>query len=379
MKKSIIIDRDNGFKPMDERVFEIVERKGDGHPDTICDSVVNACASKLSQMYIQQYNKPQHYNLDKAFLIAGKSKPVLGKSNPLEQPMRLLIGDRATKLREFTVDDIIIDAATDFMIKFKHVDKEDFVVEPVAAEGSAHLRSLFGDKRKMGANDTSATVGYAPLSRVENTVHTIEGVIKTLGVREPAIGEDVKIMAVRDHDRIDVTVAIAMVAQALDSLDDYVEVKNCAHGLIIESLRNWKQATVTINALDNHETGDIYITETGLSSECGDSGQVGRGNNLMGVIPLCRPASAEAEAGKNADSHVGKIYSKLAFEMANAIHGETGVENYVWMVSRIGKPITEPTYVYVELCDIYSTNNTLYTANAIVEDYLNRWLDIDYF
>ena len=199
----IIIDRDNGFKSMDERVFEIVERKGDGHPDTICDSIVNACASKLSQAYIHQYNEPQHYNLDKAFLIAGKSNPVLGKSNPLEQPMRLLIGDRATELREFTVADIIINTATDFMTKFKYVNEEDFVIEPVTAEGSAHLRSLFGDKRKIGANDTSATVGYAPRSKVENMVHTIEGIIKTLGIRESAIGEDVKIMVVRNRDKIE--------------------------------------------------------------------------------------------------------------------------------------------------------------------------------
>jgi S-adenosylmethionine synthetase len=42
----------------------------------------------------------------------------------------------------------------------------------------------------------------------------------------------------------------------------------------------------------------MYLTVLGTSAEGGDSGQVGRGNRVNGVIALNRPISTEAAAGK---------------------------------------------------------------------------------
>lgn len=65
---------------------------------------------------------------------------------------------------------------------------------------------------------------------------------------------------------------------------------------------------------------------------------------MNGVIPLNRPISNEAAAGKNPVSHVGKIYSLLTHQIAHQIvQGVDGVaEVYVWLCSQIGKPIHEP-------------------------------------
>ena len=69
----------------------------------------------------------------------------------------------------------------------------------------------------------------------------------------------------------------------------------------------------------------MYLTLLGTSAEQGDSGQVGRGNRVCGLISLNRPMSVEAAAGKNPVSHVGKIYNVLAHELAMRIYAESAV------------------------------------------------------
>ncbi len=60
--------------PVGEQPIEIVERKGLGHPDTICDLIVESISNRLSQTYLQKVGRVLHYNLDKALLAAGKSE-----------------------------------------------------------------------------------------------------------------------------------------------------------------------------------------------------------------------------------------------------------------------------------------------------------------
>ena len=90
--------------------------------------------------------------------------------------------------------------------------------------------------------------------------------------------------------------------------------------------------------------GGVYLTVTGTSAESGDSGQIGRGNKVNGVISLNRPMGTEAAAGKNPVSHVGKIYTIMTHQVAARIYEEVpGVrEVYVWMLSQIGAPIDRP-------------------------------------
>jgi len=113
-------------------------------------------------------------------------------------------------------------------------------------------------------------------------------------------------------------------------------------------------AEILVNTLDTKGLGEdgCYLTVLGTSADSGDSGEVGRGNRANGLISLNRPAGSEAAAGKNMVSHVGKIYNLLAFKIAKEIHAETGKENYVWLLSQIGKPINEPVAVSVEVVDL---------------------------
>lgn len=95
----------------------------------------------------------------------------------------------------------------------------------------------------------------------------------------------------------------------------------------------------------------MYLSVLGTSAEDADSGEVGRGNRVNGVIALNRPASAEAAAGKNAVSHVGKIYNVLSHKIANEIYTQVpGIrEVYVWLCSQIGAPIDQPIVASAQL------------------------------
>jgi S-adenosylmethionine synthetase len=110
---------------------------------------------------------------------------------------------------------------------------------------------------------------------------------------------------------------------------------------------------VAMNGLDapGAEAAGVYLTLLGTSAEDGDSGEVGRGNRVNGVISLNRPASAEAAAGKNPISHVGKLYNVLSFQLAKQIYDQvSGVrEVYVWLGSQIGQPVSEPAMAAVQV------------------------------
>lgn len=95
----------------------------------------------------------------------------------------------------------------------------------------------------------------------------------------------------------------------------------------------------------------MYLSVLGTSAEDADSGEVGRGNQVNGLIALNRPRGSEAAAGKNPVSHVGKIYSVLTHLLASRIHSKIpGVrEVVVWLCSRIGEPVDRPQTASVQV------------------------------
>jgi S-adenosylmethionine synthetase len=72
---------------------------------------------------------------------------------------------------------------------------------------------------------------------------------------------------------------------------------------------------------------------------------------VNGIIPLNRPTSSEAAAGKNPISHVGKIYNILTYHIADSIYRKvSGIEEiYVWLLSQIGQPIDRPKIVAAQI------------------------------
>jgi S-adenosylmethionine synthetase len=167
----------------------------------------------------------------------------------------------------------------------------------------------------------------------------------------PYVGEDIKIMGVRNHDNIRITIAMAFVDKYVNDIKDYVEKKEIVtnYAYSIAQRLTTKHVDIFINTADDIDNESVYITVTGTSAEAGDDGQVGRGNRVNGLITPYRPMSLEAAAGKNPVSHIGKIYNTVAMDMAERIVAEIEEveEAYCYLVSQIGKPITEP-----QVCDI---------------------------
>ena len=91
----MILVEPSPIPPLAERSIEIVERKGIGHPDTICDAVMDAISVALSQCYLREFGCVLHHNVDKGLLAAGSVALHFGGGH-VQRPMELTIGDRAT-------------------------------------------------------------------------------------------------------------------------------------------------------------------------------------------------------------------------------------------------------------------------------------------
>ena len=60
--------------PVGDMQVEMVERKGVGHPDSICDAIMDRVSVELSKEYMSQFGRILHHNIDKAFLVAGDAE-----------------------------------------------------------------------------------------------------------------------------------------------------------------------------------------------------------------------------------------------------------------------------------------------------------------
>lgn len=342
---------------------EIVERKGLGHPDTICDSIADKISIELSKAYIQKFGRVLHHNTDKSLLVAGKVGNRFGGGVIIE-PMELVIGDRATS----SVGNVIIpiheiaeSAARDWLGKnISHLDPvRDVKYRSVLKSGSAALTGIFETGEEiLGANDTSAAVGYAPLSRTEKAVLEGERFLNGCDFKKkfPETGQDVKIMGVRRKNELELTIAMNFVDRYIDSVSTYFRRKE---EVLIElqkhmgALFDFSGISYNFNMADRKDRSidGLYVTVTGTCADGADCGQVGRGNRVNGVIPLNRPTCSEAAAGKNPVSHIGKIYNLLTFRIADKIYSEVpeSQEVYVWLVSQIARPINEPCVASVKI------------------------------
>lgn len=349
-------------KPLAEQPFEIVERKGLGHPDTICDSVMEQVAVQLAQAYLKICGRVLHFNADKGLLVGGEVDCRLGGGHVIT-PMRLVMGDRATfKWRKKSVPVAEIAervASTWFRRHLPHVDPLKHLTCQVELKpASAELQSVSERRGGPVANDTSAAVGYAPFTPTESLVIQVEQFLNGASFKKAFsdTGQDVKVLGVRTKGQVALTVAMPLLSSAIRTESQYfarkTEVLRTLQSFVKQKAEPKLSVEVTLNALDRRGAGveGMYLSLLGTSAEAGDSGEVGRGNRVCGVISLRRPASAEAAAGKNPVAHVGKIYNVLAHMLAGQIHRNVkGLrEVTVWLTSQIGQPVSSPQFVMVE-------------------------------
>lgn len=346
----------------DEGPVEIVERKGLGHPDTICDALAEEFSVALSKFYLERFGLILHHNVDKALLCGGAARPSFGGGEVLE-PFDIYLSGRATaefKSVRVPIDELARASCQDWVRNHFHaLDPEKHIRLHVHTRpGSSDLLDLYLRQREAGewlANDTSCGVGYAPLSTLELAVLQIEQQLNehSFKTARPEVGEDIKVLGVRAGGRIEMTVACAFLDRFVLSCDDYLSKK----AALVDDIRRIAEpilgtpVNILLNAADDARAGNVFLTVTGTSAEAGDDGEVGRGNRANGLITPGRPMTMEATAGKNPVTHVGKLYNVAAMQIAKAlvehVPGVAAAECY--LVSAIGSLVSRPQHVDVRV------------------------------
>lgn len=368
VSKNIIVEHVD-LTPIEKQHVELVERKGIGHPDSISDGLAESVSQALCKMYLEYYGEILHHNTDQNEVVGGQSAPKFGGGRMLEPIYVLLVGRAITQVNgeRLPFSTTARDAAREYLKRFPNLDVDhDVIIDCKIGKGSQDLIQNFDELQKkctpdyggnscLLANDTSFGCSFAPLSQTETvcleTERYINGAMKK---KLKETGEDVKVMCARNGRKITMTIACAMVDRYIPDADHYASVIGEMKQRVSDYATKYTEydIDVVINHADNPESGNFYLTVTGLSAENGDDGSVGRGNRVNGLITPYRPMSMEASAGKNPITHVGKMYNILANWIADDIvkagKGEI-LEAHVRILSQIGRPISDPQTCSVQL------------------------------
>ncbi len=378
-KRNIVVAHATGTW-IEDRPVEIVERKGIGHPDSLCDGIAERISVEYTRWCMENLGAPLHHNFDKVQLVAGDVEVGYGYGEMLK-PIRIQIAGRGTPVapdgRKIPMDTIAINAAKAHIREtMKYLDPDRHcVIDSYAGRGASELIHAV---EKVTANDTSFGAAHWPRSGLENAVYETAQYINYELINQFPLGEDVKVMGARTGDNIVLTCAIPFIAPAIRDANEYVEVK----GAVRNAVQNFaakldsRKVRVDVNTADEDGTPNVYLTLTGTSAECGDDGSVGRGNRVTGIIAPFRAASLEAAAGKNPISHVGKIYNVLALLTAQDIVANVPAvrEAQVYILSQIGKPLDQPL---VATATVTTRNGDLTPAvraevEAVIDDNLAK-------
>ncbi|MFX1301415.1 MAG: methionine adenosyltransferase [Promethearchaeota archaeon] len=351
--------------PIEQQSLEIVERKGKGHPDTILDAIVENVGVRLCNYYIDSFDRILHHNVDKGSISGGRAQVGFGGGELLE-PIYICVVGRATtevfkdgNLIRIPLGTLTLQSMNETLtntLRFLDPTEQvlmDYKIKP----GSTDLTHVF-DRAVDDiprSNDTSFGVSFAPFSETERLVFETEQLLNSDAFKKkhPEVGEDIKVMGLRNNNEIQLTVAAAMIASLIPDADHYHGVIEDVTNAVLNQAKKIteRDVSIVVNSADDPKRGSYYLTLTGTSAEMGDDAGVGRGNRVNGLITPCRPMSLEAAAGKNPQNHVGKIYNVLAQLIAERVVAEEPrvSEIYVKILTRIGYPIDQPLIASAEL------------------------------
>ena len=365
---------------IDEEPFEVVETKGKGHPDNICDTLAEKISASYSKYCIDNYGIILRHMIDKLTILGGGSKVKFG-GGEMCCPIKVLVNGRFTsryqneKIDYFKIVSDTINSYFKELFPMLNIEKDLVIVDNTHHnEGPGVVYNndnttlnervkFFEAHDKLDAlrhnnhnrcNDTSTTVSYYPMSKLEKTVLNIEKLLNSseYKLKKPWVGSDIKVMGIRKNDIIEITSCVPLISCYIDNLDDYknrlFELKN---DIIIEVRKYFEDNPIEIflNTRDDYDSNDLYLTLIGSAVESGDEGAVGRGNRSRGVIPFCRKFSMEAACGKNPVYHTGKLFTVIGDVISKKIYEKYNVENVVYCTSRMGDSIDSIWNVSVEL------------------------------
>ncbi len=375
-KRNIIVTEASGPSVEDIPV-EIVERKGIGHPDSLCDGIAERISVEYARWCQNNLGVLLHHNFDKVQLVAGEVEVGFGGGR-LVKPILVQIAGRGVpsfRGQQIPLDEIAVDAARNHVREtMRHLDPDEHMeIQSYVGQGAKELQHVVD---LVTANDTSFGVSHWPRSGLEHAVYETTQYVNYELIDQFPIGEDVKVMGLRRNGQLVLTVALPFIAEHIDDATAYTEAVDAAEAAVhaYASQLDHRDVVVAVNTADDVQNNAVYLTLTGTSAEMGDDGAVGRGNRVNGVIAPFRSASLEAACGKNPISHVGKVYNVLALSAAQEIVERVADvdEATVYILSQIGAPLELPL---VATALVRSANGTVTSrARTDVEELLDARL-----
>ncbi len=378
-KEKVIVIKKNIKKNPDH---EIIERKGIGHPDTICDALASRLSQKYSEYTIKNCDgKILHHQFDKVMLIGGKTDLTWGTGRFIK-PIQVNVVGRITKSylgKKLPTTKIVNQVIEDFFSQmFPQVDIKkdltindfltDFAGPGTIKESSGSIKNMFNPVEKnvirgyekVVANDTSCCVAYAPFSSLEMAILESEKYLNNNETKKKYLwlGTDIKIMAVRYGHDLDVTMCIPQIAKHVKGTAEYKKnlfiISKKVINILLKHLPKDK-ISLSVNTKDDYQKNNFYLTVSGASLS-GDIGVVGRGNRPNGLITFNRPMSLEGASGKNPLYYSGFIYSVLSQRIADKIYAILKKPCEVKIVSQNGGYLVKP---WRTIITVNSSNNDL--------------------
>lgn len=357
----------NTNTPINSMDFELVERKGIGHPDTMCDAIAERASRYYSLYCLEKFGRVAHHWFDKVMIIGGETEVEFGRG-VITKPYKIIFaGKAAYQCGDEKIDldqilyraaaDVLDEVLTDFdpnrhmvisneIVNYQGPSRKQSRYRPMSIEDLVDMENI-----ESVSNDCNLVSAYAPLSTLEYLVLSCEKYLnnKEYKKKNPDIGWDIKVFGVRKKDNVTIIANIPFIAKHVPDYDYY---ENRIRELT-EELRNYLEliSNVRIEMHVNPErrTNKVYLTTLGSVADSGDVGVVGRGNRINGLITPMRSMSIEASSGKNPIDHTGKLYGVLSQTLANSIYELTNKPTEVHIFTTKEASISEPNEVIIKI------------------------------
>ncbi len=370
----------HGYLNPDKLDFEIVERKGLGHPDTLADALAEIISVDYSRHCQEKFGYILHHNLDKLYIGAGLFESGFGYCRRIK-PIRVIVNGRISdSFRGEKIDIVALQRQSilNYLQSiFPRAEESDFIIESNATQNSRipHWFSPRGPEdlpeySNLLAGDNAFCTFSWPLSVVENLVYRLEEYFwdKSSAYPRPKLkdfGQDIKIMACREGSHVYVGVRAPVIVSLVADYQAYeiavAKLQNNLRGFAESLLGPAYSLDLEVNA---HRP---YMLGFGSCIECGEEGLVGRGNSISGLISAFRPHSMEAPAGKNPVYHTGRVLNHLVEKLSKAIYQKLGARNTVVALTKNGGSLIPPFQLSIE-ADINLSRAEL--ASVVETDFL---------
>jgi len=371
VKKQLFI---NVTPSIENQPFEIVERKGIGHPDTLADGIAEAVSIEYSRYCLKEFGVILHHHFDKTVIMGGQGKIDFGIGELL-RPFRLIINGRVSSIfgnRKIPYREIQEETAKKYLKKVLPLLNIDKDIEIKSFSTSYSKSSVWYKPRSLDdlpeykepfVNDSSAIVSFWPLSLTEKLVLKMEEYFYDEAGKPKFdyIGHDIKILAIRNFKNINLTIALPFISSKTSSRTFYLDKLNFIQSeleKIAQTILGEKfNINITLNAQDfailsetKKRTG-YYFSITGSALDYGEEGIVGRGNRARGIRSCLRPNSTDAIHGKNPSFHVGKVYTYFADQISKAIAEEMECECGVILGTQNKRPTNSPQKIIINISE----------------------------